>query len=58
MVIPDSENNGGYVALHPRMALTNIYKTHEEDIKTELKGKRLVIDKLSYEMSQVYEKGK
>ncbi len=42
--------------LHPRMAITNLFKVHEEEIRRQLKKKRLVADRLSLRLGLVFEK--
>lgn len=39
-----------YLAVHPRMALSNLFRTYEEKAVRERKEKRLLVDKLTLEL--------
>jgi len=49
MLILDSKG-GSYLAVHPRMALSNLFRVYEERMVRERKEKRLLVDKLTLEL--------
>ncbi|MBI4258549.1 MAG: hypothetical protein HY619_06305 [Thaumarchaeota archaeon] len=55
MVIRSPSGEGVFQPLHPRMAVTNLYKSLEEEVRVMLKQKRLVADSLSRRLSEPFE---
>ncbi|MGH9917502.1 MAG: hypothetical protein ACRD6W_01315 [Nitrososphaerales archaeon] len=49
MLILDAKG-GAYLALHPRMALSNLFRAYEERAVRQRKEKRLLVDKLTLEL--------
>jgi hypothetical protein len=49
MLILDSKG-GSYLAVHPRMALSNLFRVYEERMVRERKEKRLIVDRLTLEL--------
>jgi hypothetical protein len=49
MLILDSKGSS-YLALHPRMALSNLFRVYEEKAIRQRKEKRLLVDKLTLEL--------
>ena len=49
MLILDAKG-GSYLAVHPRMALSNLFRAYEERAIRERKEKRLLVDKLTLEL--------
>ena len=41
---------GAYLAVHPRMALSNLFRAYEERAVRQRKEKRLLVDKLTLEL--------
>lgn len=48
----------GYSALHPRMALSNVFKTFEADTIKKIREKRAVVDRLSAALIPIFEERK
>jgi len=49
MLILDAKG-GSYLAVHPRMALSNLFRAYEERAVRQRKEKRLLVDKLTLEL--------
>jgi len=49
MLILDAKGSS-YLAVHPRMALSNLFRAYEERAVRERKEKRLLVDKLTLEL--------
>ncbi len=49
MLILDAKG-GAYLAVHPRMALSNLFRAYEERAARQRKEKRLLVDKLTLEL--------
>ena len=49
MLIVDA-NGDSYLAVHPRMALSNLFRAYEERAARQRKEKRLLVDKLTLEL--------
>jgi hypothetical protein len=49
MLILDA-NGSSYLAVHPRMALSNLFRAYEERAVRQRKEKRLLVDKLTLEL--------
>lgn len=49
MLILDGKG-GSYLAVHPRMALSNLFRAYEERAVRQRKEKRLLVDKLTLEL--------
>jgi hypothetical protein len=49
MLILDAKG-GSYLAVHPRMALSNLFRAYEERAVRRRKEKRLLVDKLTLEL--------
>ena len=49
MLILDAKG-GSYLAVHPRMALSNLFRAYEERAARQRKEKRLLVDKLTLEL--------
>jgi len=49
MLILDAKGNA-YLAVHPRMALSNLFRAYEERALRQRKEKRLLVDKLTLEL--------
>ena len=49
MFILDSDGRR-YLAVHPRLALSNLFRAYEEKASRERKEKRLLVDKLTLEL--------
>jgi hypothetical protein len=49
MLILDAKG-GSYLAVHPRMALSNLFRAYEERAVRQRKEKRLMVDKLTLEL--------
>jgi hypothetical protein len=49
MLILDAKG-GSYLAVHPRMALSNLFRAYEERAIRQRKEKRLLVDKLTLEL--------
>jgi hypothetical protein len=49
MLIVDARG-GAYLAVHPRMALSNLFRAYEERAVRQRKEKRLLVDKLTLEL--------
>jgi len=49
MLILEAEG-GSYLAVHPRMALSNLFRAYEERAIRQRKEKRLLVDKLTLEL--------
>src|ERR1700674_2027928 len=49
MLILDASGRS-YLAVHPRMALSNLFRAYEERLVTKRKEKRLLVDKLTLEL--------
>ncbi len=47
-----------YSALHPRMALSNVFKTFEADMMTKIRQKRAVADRLAAALIPIFEERK
>lgn len=44
-----------YVALHPRLALSNVFKIYQEQVIRQLRERRAAVDKLVYRMTPLFE---
>jgi hypothetical protein len=49
MLILDAKG-GSYLAVHPRMALSNLFRAYEERAVRQRKERRLLVDKLTLEL--------
>jgi len=49
---------GGYLPVHPRLALSNYFRAYEERMIRKRKEKRLAIDRLTLELIPLYEDSK
>ena len=49
MLILDAKG-GSYLAVHPRMALSNLFRAYDERAVRQRKEKRLLVDKLTLEL--------
>jgi len=49
MLILDAKG-GSFLAVHPRMALSNLFRAYEERAVRQRKEKRLLVDKLTLEL--------
>jgi hypothetical protein len=49
MLIMDGKG-GSYLAVHPRLALSNLFRAYEEKLIRQRKEKRLFVDKLTLEL--------
>lgn len=49
MLIVDAKG-GAYLAVHPRMALSNLFRAYEERAVRQRKERRLLVDKLTLEL--------
>jgi len=49
MMILDAKGDA-YLAVHPRMALSNLFRAYEERAMRQRKEKRLLVDKLTLEL--------
>ena len=49
MLILDAKG-GSYLAVHPRMAISNLFRAYEERVTRQRKEKRLLVDRLTLEL--------
>ncbi len=49
MLILDAKG-GSYLAVHPRMAISNLFRAYEERMTRQRKEKRLVVDRITLEL--------
>lgn len=45
-----------YLPVHPRLALSNLFRSQGDRMSPEMKAKRRLVDKLTLELVPVYEK--
>jgi hypothetical protein len=45
-----------YLPVHPRLALSNLFRSQSDRLSPEMKAKRRLVDKLTLELVLVYEK--
>ena len=45
-----------YLPVHPRLALSNLFRSQSDRLSPEMKAKRRLVDKLTLELVPVYEK--
>ena len=57
MLIRAARGNG-FVPVHPRFALSNLFRIYDERMAIERKEKRLGVDRLTLELIPIYEKSK
>ena len=48
----------GFIPVHPRFALSNLFRIYDEKMAVERKGRRLGVDRLTLELIPIYEKSK
>ena len=46
-----------FAALHPRMTLTNLFKTYEKDVVASLRERRATVDRVVNLLTPIYEEG-
>jgi hypothetical protein len=46
-----------YLPVHPRLALSNLFRSHGDRSSPEMKEKRKLVDRLTLELIPAYEKG-
>ena len=51
-------SGSGYVPVHPRLALSNLFRTFEEKLTRQRKEKRLLVDKLTLELLPLHRETK
>jgi len=49
---------GGYLPVHPRLALSNLFRAYEERLARKRKERRLAVDRLTLELIPLYEDSK
>jgi hypothetical protein len=54
MVIKSSDNSA-YLPVHPRLALSNIFRSWQEDLVRRMRERRLAVDRLTLELIPLYE---
>ena len=47
-----------YLAVHPRLALSNLFRSYQEKLVAEMREKRRVVDRLTLELIPAYERGR
>jgi hypothetical protein len=50
MLILDGSGDGSYVAVHPRLALSNLFRAYEDKLVRQRKEKRLLVDRLTLDV--------
>jgi hypothetical protein len=58
LLIRSSSTNQEYVALHPRMVLSNIFKMFEKDLVQLLRDRRATVDRIVNLLTPYYEEKK
>lgn len=58
LIIEHPGTGRSYSALHPRMALSNVFKTFEADMMTKIRQKRTVADRLAAALIPIFEERK
>ena len=53
-----SADEKGYLPVHPRLALSNLFRSYGDRTTPEMREKRKMVDKLTAELVLVYEKRK
>lgn len=48
----------GFIPVHPRFALSNLFRIYDEKMAMERKERRLGVDRLTLELIPIYEKSK
>ncbi len=48
----------GYLPVHPRLALSNLFRSYQERMVLEMREKRKLVDRLTLELIPVYETGR
>lgn len=51
-------NGKDYLPVHPRMALSNLFRAYEEKLVRQRKEKRLTVDKITLAVIPIYEESK
>jgi hypothetical protein len=57
-MIIKAANKGDYLPVHPRLALSNLFRIYEEKLARLRKEKRTMVDKLALEIIPLYEGSK
>lgn len=55
MLIKSSDEKG-YVPVHPRLALSNLFRSYGDRTTPEMREKRKMVDRLTAELVPIYEK--
>ncbi len=55
LVIVAHSPSEGYVALHPRMTMTNIFKIYEKEVVQSLRDRRATVDRIVNLLTPIYE---
>jgi len=55
LIIPAHNPNEGYLALHPRMTMTNIFKIYEKEVVQSLRDRRATVDRIVNLLTPIYE---
>jgi len=58
LIIEASGTSKRYAPLHPRMILTNLFKTYEKDVVQALRDRRGTVDRVVNLLIPVYEERK
>jgi len=58
LIIEASGTPRRYTPLHPRMTLTNLFKTYEKDVVQALRDRRATVDRVVNLLIPVYEERK
>lgn len=58
LIIEQPSADRKYSALHPRMALSNVFKTWEAEMVKELRNKRSVVDRLAVALIPIFEEAR
>jgi hypothetical protein len=53
-----ASNGKDYLPVHPRLALSNLFRAYEEKLVRQRKEKRLTVDKLTILLLPIYEESK
>jgi predicted DNA-binding transcriptional regulator len=55
LIIQAPESEEAFTALHPRMTLTNIFKTYEKGVVQSLRDRRATVDRVVNLLTPIYE---
>ena len=55
MLIRSSSDEKVYLPVHPRLALSNLFRAYQERMTIQMREKRKMVDRLTLELVHVYE---